>query len=74
MATRNVKCDPLAVDRLNELMGELRREFGLRPRQEDIVSALVSNATAPQLFGVLLAYQRQMEAKAAPAAEEDEEG
>jgi hypothetical protein len=58
MATRNTKIDPVAREHLTTLKARLLAEFGERATNEDIVSALVCEATSAQLFGTLKGYHK----------------
>jgi hypothetical protein len=58
MGRKNAKIDEPGLARLNELKRLVKAEFGLRARQEDIVSALVLDATVGHVVGTLLAYEK----------------
>jgi hypothetical protein len=61
--TANIDQDALA--RLNELKRLVKAEFGLKARQEDILSALLLDASPGHVAGTLLAFE-----KARPDAED----
>jgi hypothetical protein len=58
MGRKNAKIDERALARLNELKRLAKAEHGLRARQEDIVSALVLDASVGHVAGILLAYEK----------------
>jgi hypothetical protein len=58
MVRKNAKIDEPALARLNELKRRIKAEHGLRARQQDIVSALVLDASVGHVAGILLAYEQ----------------
>jgi hypothetical protein len=58
MARKNAKIDEPGLARLNDLKRRVKAEFGLRARQEDIVSALVLDASLGHVAGILMAYEK----------------
>jgi hypothetical protein len=58
MTKSSVKVDPLVIDSLRTLVLNVRREYGLKTTQEDVVSALVYGTSVPQAVGMLIAFQR----------------
>jgi hypothetical protein len=49
---------PVAQARLKELQLALKRDFGVKASGDDITSALVSEASVPQLVGMLIAFNK----------------
>jgi len=58
MAITTVRLHPLASDAAKQLIAELSAEMGVRATREEIVSALLCGATAPQTAGMLIAFTR----------------
>jgi len=58
MGITTVRLHPLAVDAAKSLIAELSADMGVRATREDIVSALLVGATAPQTSGMLIAFTR----------------
>ena len=58
MAKTTTKIDSAAKERLSWLCASVKAEFAIVANQEDVVTALVLDATVPQLAGVLLGYHR----------------
>lgn len=58
MGRQNTKINEDARRRLNELKARVLSDFGVAARQEDIISALVMDATPGHITGVLLAYRK----------------
>jgi hypothetical protein len=50
-----------AAEPLQELQAALKREFGVTATREDIVGALIFNATPAQLVGMYMAFIRHVE-------------
>jgi hypothetical protein len=71
MAKPNVKIEEPALDQLNVLKRLLKAEWGVVARQEDIVSALVQDASVGHVAGILAEYQR---ARPNDAANADADG
>lgn len=58
MGRKNAKIDDVALRQLNSLKRRVKAEYGLAATQEDIVSALVEDASVGHIAGILMAYQR----------------
>jgi hypothetical protein len=69
MGRKNAKIDEAALEQLNVLKRRVKADFGLPSRQEDIVSALVLDASIGHVAGILLAYQ-----KAKPDEPDEDQG
>jgi hypothetical protein len=67
MAQPNVRISASALADLNRLKASLKGEFGIKANNEDIASALISGTSAPQLAGMLLAYNREQSEEDAEA-------
>jgi hypothetical protein len=72
---KNVRVHEAIRERLrDDLPTALKRDFGLRARQEDIVGALVHGITVPQLAGMLMEYERYTATAAATSTPPDDTG
>lgn len=58
MAQTSVKLHPLARESLAALQARLDKEVGMAASREEIVGALVHDASPHQLFGMILTFKR----------------
>ena len=71
MAKSSVRVDQFAIDRLKVLKADVRREFGIPSRNEDIASAVLLYIFVPQVAGMLTAFYSRWWSPTTPTSRGD---